>query len=133
MAIAIDPYLFFPGSTEEAITFYQSAFGGDVSITLESSNPPPPPVGENAAWQAVNKATNAKINVTIIPFGELNAKWATVQAGNDLPDLMYHQVYACGGPAMIDAARKEFSAQCKLPAEEFFADSFTYAVQPAQS
>jgi putative aldouronate transport system substrate-binding protein len=62
--------------------------GGDISITLETSNPPPPPLGENAAWQAVNKATNAKINVTIIPFGEFNAKWATVQAGNDLPDLM---------------------------------------------
>ena len=34
--------------------------GGDVSVTLETSNPPPPPMGENAAWQAVNKAVNAK-------------------------------------------------------------------------
>ena len=44
----------------------------------------------------------------------------------DHPDLSGFQVYACGAPAMIDAARTEFSA-AGLPAEEFFADSFTYA------
>ena len=43
---------------------------------------------QNAAWQAVNKAINAKLNVTLIPFGDFNAKWATMQAGSDLPDLM---------------------------------------------
>jgi CDP-4-dehydro-6-deoxyglucose reductase len=47
----------------------------------------------------------------------------------DFPDLSGYQVYACGGPAMIDAARQDFTTQCGLPAEEFFADSFTYAVQ----
>ena len=47
----------------------------------------------------------------------------------DFPDLSGFQVYACGGPAMIDAARKEFTDQRKLPPEEFFADSFTYAAQ----
>jgi CDP-4-dehydro-6-deoxyglucose reductase len=47
----------------------------------------------------------------------------------DFPDLSGYQVYACGGPAMIDVARREFTALCGLPANEFFADSFTYAVQ----
>ncbi len=47
----------------------------------------------------------------------------------DFADLSGYQVYACGGPAMIDAARSEFTAERKLPAEEFFADSFTYAAQ----
>jgi CDP-4-dehydro-6-deoxyglucose reductase len=42
----------------------------------------------------------------------------------DLPDLSGHQVYACGTPAMVNAARKDFVEQCKLPANEFFADSF---------
>jgi hypothetical protein len=28
---------------------------------------------------------------------------------------------------MIDAARQEFTASCRLPAEEFFADAFTFA------
>ncbi|WP_459614625.1 CDP-6-deoxy-delta-3,4-glucoseen reductase [Bordetella sp. 2513F-2] len=43
----------------------------------------------------------------------------------DLPDLSGYQVYACGAPVMVDAARREFSAQCGLPADEFYADSFT--------
>ena len=44
----------------------------------------------------------------------------------DHPDLSGFQVYACGAPAMIDAARRDFGAQ-GLPAEEFYADSFTFA------
>ncbi len=48
---------------------------------------------------------------------------------DDLPDLSYHQAYVCGAPAMVDAARRDFTAPCKLPAQEFFADSFTYAAE----
>lgn len=43
----------------------------------------------------------------------------------DLPDLSGYQVYACGNPAMVDAAKRDFVAQCRLPAEEFYADAFT--------
>jgi CDP-4-dehydro-6-deoxyglucose reductase len=43
----------------------------------------------------------------------------------DLPDLSAHQVYACGAPLMIEAAQRDFIAACKLPEDEFFADSFT--------
>ena len=42
----------------------------------------------------------------------------------DLPDLSRHQVYACGAPAMVDAARHDFTGACGLPAAEFFADAF---------
>ena len=47
----------------------------------------------------------------------------------DFTDLSGYQVYACGGPAMIDAARREFSGLRRLPPEDFYADSFTYAAQ----
>jgi CDP-4-dehydro-6-deoxyglucose reductase, E3 len=43
----------------------------------------------------------------------------------DSPDLSGHQVYACGVPAMVEAARRDFTQQCGLPEDEFFADSFT--------
>ena len=43
----------------------------------------------------------------------------------DFPDLSAHQVYACGVPVMVDSARRDFIALCRLPEEEFFADSFT--------
>ena len=50
----------------------------------------------------------------------------------DFPDLSGHQVYACGAPVMVDAARADFSAECKLPDEEFFADSFLTEADRAQ-
>jgi CDP-4-dehydro-6-deoxyglucose reductase len=43
----------------------------------------------------------------------------------DLPDLSPYQVYACGVPIMVDSARRDFTHECKLPIDEFFADSFT--------
>jgi len=45
----------------------------------------------------------------------------------DFPDLSACQVYACGSPVMIDAARRDFIEKCALPEEEFFADAFTFA------
>ena len=50
----------------------------------------------------------------------------------DFPDLSVHQVYACGVPIMVDAARRDFIAACKLPEEEFYADSFTTQADLAQ-
>lgn len=46
-------------------------------------------------------------------------------AVEDLPDLSGYQVYACGAPVMVDAAKRDFVAQCKLPEDEFYADAFT--------
>ncbi|MBI5270308.1 MAG: CDP-6-deoxy-delta-3,4-glucoseen reductase [Burkholderiales bacterium] len=43
----------------------------------------------------------------------------------DLPDLSGHQVYACGAPVMVASAQRDFVAACGLPADEFYADSFT--------
>ena len=46
-------------------------------------------------------------------------------AMQDFPDLSRHQVYACGVPVMVNSAKRDFIAQCGLPEEEFYADSFT--------
>jgi len=43
----------------------------------------------------------------------------------DHPDLSRHQVYACGAPLMVEAARRDFHTRCALPADEFLADAFT--------
>lgn len=42
----------------------------------------------------------------------------------DFPDMSGVQVYACGAPIMVESARKDFSQSCRLPVEEFYADSF---------
>ena len=51
----------------------------------------------------------------------------------DHPDLAGFQVYACGAPAMIHAARSDFVSQCHLPEDEFFADAFTSAADLAST
>jgi len=42
----------------------------------------------------------------------------------DFADLSQHQVYACGAPVMVEAARRDFAAIAHLPEDAFFADSF---------
>ena len=49
----------------------------------------------------------------------------------DFPDLSGHQVYACGAPVMVESGRKDFTEKCRLPAEEFYADSFLTAADLA--
>jgi CDP-4-dehydro-6-deoxyglucose reductase len=44
---------------------------------------------------------------------------------HDLQNLSDYQVFACGAPIMVESAQRDFVAECKLPTEEFFADSFT--------
>lgn len=43
----------------------------------------------------------------------------------DFPDLSGHQVYACGTPAMVEAAHRDFTGCCGLPETEFYSDAFT--------
>lgn len=51
----------------------------------------------------------------------------------DFPDLSAHQVYACGVPAMVDAARRDFVSLCGLPESGFHADAFTSGADLAGS
>ena len=54
-------------------------------------------------------------------------------AMEDFPDLSGRQVYACGVPIMVDSARTDFTGHCRLPEDQFFADSFTTQADLAQT
>lgn len=45
-------------------------------------------------------------------------------AMQDLPDMRGIEAYACGAPAMVAAARRDFTALCHLPEDAFLADAF---------
>ena len=45
----------------------------------------------------------------------------------DFKDLSNYQVYACGAPIVVDSAKAAYT-QIGLPADEFYADSFTSAL-----
>ena len=64
------------GSTINAITY----------LTLA----PPPPMEQNAAWQAVNKAINATLQMEQVSAADYPARLGVVIAGNDLPDFIYN-------------------------------------------
>jgi len=51
----------------------------------------------------------------------------------DFPDMSAYQVYACGAPVMVEAAHRDFTAQCQLPDDEFFSDAFTPSVDPGSA
>lgn len=90
-------------------------------------------------------------------LAELPRKWAAkhpwfqfvpvlsdAQASNDFPRTGYvhqavlddhatlagHEVYACGSPVMIQAARQAFVDERNLPRDAFFCDAFVPAVVP---
>lgn len=43
---------------------------------------------------------------------------------SDYPDMAALEVYACGAPAMIDAAQRDFLNHAGLPRDAFFSDAF---------
>ncbi len=43
---------------------------------------------------------------------------------DDFDELSGHEIYACGAPAMVDAARRDFTARRGLPDESFFSEAF---------
>lgn len=47
----------------------------------------------------------------------------------DFADLSGYEVYACGAPAMVQAARRDFMAR-GLPEDAFFSDAFDYQSSP---
>lgn len=49
----------------------------------------------------------------------------------DFPDLSRHEVYACGNPLMVDAARQVFVRDNGLHEDNFFSDAFITRRTPA--
>jgi CDP-4-dehydro-6-deoxyglucose reductase, E3 len=84
-------------------------------------------------WQREGKLRYVPVLSDALPADQWTGRAGFVHRAvmEDLPDLSGHQVYACGAPAMVDAARSDFTAKCRLPDEEFFSDSFTPAAPAA--
>lgn len=73
MAVELNPYLFFPGSTEQAIAFYQQVFGGQVTITRRGD------VDPTATAEEKDQVVNA-----LLTGGDITLRASDRQdAGND--------------------------------------------------
>jgi CDP-4-dehydro-6-deoxyglucose reductase len=83
-----------------------------------------------ARWQREGMLRYVPVLSDALPADQWSGRSGLVHRAvmEDLPDLSGYQVYACGAPVMVDAARLDFTAKCRLPEEEFYSDSFTPAV-----
>jgi putative aldouronate transport system substrate-binding protein len=97
-----DAFSTYPANPARAVTGDPPGAGGTVSIMSIQLFPPPTVYEQNQAWQAVNKALNAKIQFQIVTSADYPVKLGTVMAGNDLPDMIY--MYARPGSASTLAA-----------------------------
>jgi CDP-4-dehydro-6-deoxyglucose reductase len=81
-------------------------------------------------WQSEHGINYVPVLSEALPADHWNGRNGFVHRAvmADFPDLSGHQVYACGVPAMVEAAHLDFTSQCKLPDDEFYSDSFTPAV-----
>ncbi|AKU17541.1 extracellular solute-binding protein [Luteipulveratus mongoliensis] len=61
----------------------------DVSALTETFATPPPPMGSNAMWQALNGALGGKLRLVIGTDPGYPEKFATLLASDSLPDLMW--------------------------------------------
>ncbi|MGF6904752.1 FAD-binding oxidoreductase [Paraburkholderia sp. GAS348] len=84
---------------------------------------------EAMAW--ANSAANLKfVPVLSDPDDQWRGRTGFIHEAvqKDHPDLSGFEVYACGNPLMIDAARHVFRTECGLVENNFFNDSFVTAV-----
>jgi putative aldouronate transport system substrate-binding protein len=80
-------FLRFP---ENAIASVQSPpLKSAVTALTETFATPPPPMGSNPMWQALNQALGGDLKLTIGTDPGYPEKFATLLAGDSLPDLMW--------------------------------------------
>jgi putative aldouronate transport system substrate-binding protein len=76
--------------------------GGPVSAFVLTGSPVPPAIGQNPFWQELNKRMNVDLKLTITPNADMAAKFATLVAGDDLPDFIVPALFLPNGmPAGI--------------------------------
>jgi putative aldouronate transport system substrate-binding protein len=82
-----DGYINYPANPTTSIT-QAPGTGSNVIAFLNSTQPPPAPYDQNAAWQEVNKRLNANFQFNIVPQADYQAKMGALMAGGDFPDVI---------------------------------------------
>jgi putative aldouronate transport system substrate-binding protein len=86
----LDPAFFkFPSDLTQTVTT-PPGDGSTVTAITYLTLAPPPPMDQNAAWQAVNKAINGTLQMEQVTGADYPARINVVIAGNDLPDFIYN-------------------------------------------
>ena len=83
--------------------------GSTISSIVYLTLAAPPAMAQNTAWQAINKAINATLNMEMVAAADYPTKVNVVIAGNELPDFIYNPTTTvpvgviAGLPALLKA------------------------------
>ena len=88
--------------------------GGPVSAFVLTASPVPPGVNQNPFWQELNRRLNVDLKLTIVPSTDMPTKFATLIAGDDLPDFIVPALYTPNGlPAGVANLPAWLAAKCQ--------------------
>lgn len=97
-----DGFNSFPKQPVKAMPGDPPGTGSTIRIMSIALFPPPTPLAQNQAWQAVNKALNANVEFDVVTQADYSVKLGTLMAGNDMPDMVY--LYTRAGSSSTLAA-----------------------------
>jgi putative aldouronate transport system substrate-binding protein len=97
-----DGFNSFPSNPVKALPADPPGTGSKVKVMSIALFPPSTPMESNPAWQAVNKAPNATMQIEVVTQADYPVKLGTIMSGSDPPDMMY--IYARTGSSSTLAA-----------------------------
>ncbi len=98
----LDAFLKYP-SNPISVTAGAPGDGGAVSVFVQTFSPVAPGVSSNKYWQALNKALNADMKISVVPSSDYSQKFAAMVAGDELPDLLHVRTSVVDIPALMKA------------------------------
>jgi PhnB protein len=122
----VQPYLFFDGRCEEAIEFYRSALGAEVTMLMRFKDSPEP----NACAQGVeNKVMHASFRIgdTTLMASDGRCQWKpsfqgfslSLTAPNEVEAERLFAAVADGGEVQMPLAKTFFSPRFGMAADRF--------------
>ncbi|MFL6143963.1 MAG: hypothetical protein ACJ72N_19130 [Labedaea sp.] len=88
--------------------------GSTLSAFVLTGSPVPPAVDQNPYWQELNKRANLNLKLTIVPSADMATKFASLVAGDDLPDFIVPALFLPNGmPAGIANLPAWMESKCQ--------------------
>jgi putative aldouronate transport system substrate-binding protein len=81
-------YFNYPKDPKQAVTDPPAAGLESVTTLTPAYAGLPTPMNKNKFWQQLNKSIGATMDISWVPDADFSKKFATVIAGNDVPDLV---------------------------------------------
>ena len=117
MMTTINPYLNFPGTTEEAFNFYKSVIGGEIVMTMRFSDMPDDKTPENEKHKICHMSLQLPGGTMLMATDTLESLGQKLTAGNN-----FYLSIGVESAAEADQIFAAFSAggKVEMPMENMF-------------